>query len=143
MLSHPLETNVAKAVLKLACKAGAGHWRAVHMPLVKSLDTFVKEGLRQNKRSIGKRERVASVDAQAAIVRVLDAAASEDDLTDRQVEGAVALLITYQHGMRPVQALCLDVTHVRFFRDASDDLACVLSFHAAKQTPGNEFELLR
>lgn len=143
VLSHPLETNVAKAVLKLACKAGAGHWRVVHMPLVKSLDTFVKEGLRQNKRSIGKRERVASVDAQAAIVRVLDAAASEDDLTDRQVEGAVALLITYQHGMRPVQALCLDVTHVRFFRDASDDLACVLSFHAAKQTPGNEFELLR
>lgn len=59
------------------------------------------------------------------------------------MEGAVALLITYQHGMRPVQALCLDVTHVRFFRDASDDLACVLSFHAAKQTPGNEFELLR
>lgn len=104
----------------------------------------MKEGLRQNKRSIGKRESVsASVDAQAAIVRVLDAAASEDDLTDRQVEGAVALLITYQHGMRPVPALCLDVTHVRFFRDASDDLACVLSFHAAKQTPGNEFELLR
>lgn len=41
VLSHlKLETNVAKAVLKLACKAGAGHWRAVHMPLVKSLDTL-------------------------------------------------------------------------------------------------------
>ena len=50
---------------------------------MKSLDTFVKEA-RQNKRSIGREERVASVDAQAAIVRVLDAAASEDDRpTDR------------------------------------------------------------
>jgi len=143
VLSHPLETNVAKAVLKLACTASTGHWRAIHMPLVKSLDTLVKDDLRQHKRSIGKRERVAPVDTQAAIVRVLDAAAREENLTEKHVEGAVALLITYQHGMRPVQALCLDVTHARFFRDVSDDLACVLSFHAAKQTPGNEFELLR
>ena len=132
-----------KSVLKLACTAGVGHWRPAHLALVKSLDTYNNPSTKRRFKSIENRERVASVELQAGIVKVLDYAASDDGLTDADLDGAVALAISYQHGMRPVQMLCLDVSHVRFFRDASDDLACLLSFHAAKQQQGKEFEVLR
>jgi integrase len=142
-VSEPKVSWAFKVVLKLVCTAGVGHWREAHLPLVKSLDTLNNPSTKKRLKLIAGRKGVAPVDIQAGVVRVLDAAARDDDLSDAEVEGAVALAISYQHGMRPVQMLCLDVSHLRFFRDASDDLACVLSFHAAKQKQGKEFEILR
>jgi integrase len=142
-VSNTRVSGTFKVVLKLACTAGVGHWRPAHLPLVSSLDTLMNPSTKKRLKAIASREKVASIELQAEVVRVLDAAVKEDELSEAEVEGAVALAISYQHGMRPVQMLCLDVSHARFFRDASNDLACVLSFHAAKQSQGKEFEVLR
>jgi hypothetical protein len=89
------------------------------------------------------RQGLVSPAQQADIVSVLDAAAADEDLSLFHLEGAAALALIFQHGVRPVQVLCLEVRHVRFFRDASDGLACVVSFHSAKQREAKEFEIVR
>ena len=113
------------------------------MPLVSSLDTRANSGVAKRTGLIESRQSLVSASLQAGIVKVLDAAASNGDLSLIQLEGAAALALIYQHGVRPVQVLCLNVQHVRFFKDASDETACIVSFHAAKQKGGKEFEIIR
>lgn len=132
-----------KKVLKLACKANAGHWSSRTLPLVSSMDTRANASVAKQAGLIEGRQMVVSAGLQADIVNVLDAAVTNSDLSSTHLEGAAALALIYQHGVRPVQVLCLNLEHVRFFRDASNGLACVVSFHAAKQRDGKEFEILR
>lgn len=132
-----------KKVLKLACTANVGHWSGRAMPLVRSLDTRANSAVSKNKRNIESRQNLVSVTLQAGIINALDAAARNAALSLIQLEGAVALLLIYQHGVRPVQVLCLNIQHVRFFKDSSNETACVVSFHAAKQKDGKAFEIVR
>lgn len=132
-----------KKVLKLACTANVGHWSGRATPLVSSLDTRANSGVAKNTGNIESRQNLVSVSLQADIIKVLDAAACNTDLSPIQLEGAAALLLIYQHGVRPVQLLCLNLQHVRFFKDASDETACIVSFHAAKQKEGKAFEIVR
>ena len=132
-----------KKVQKFACAAHAGHWNSRTLPLVNSLDTRANADVARRTSRREARHDLVSPALQADIVNVLDAAAMNGDLSLFHLEGAAALALIFQHGVRPVQVLCLDVRHVRFFRDASDDLACVVSFHSAKQREAKEFEIVR
>ncbi|NHZ43646.1 hypothetical protein [Massilia aquatica] len=132
-----------KTLLRYACTAEVGPWRAKHLPVINSLTTGYSEPAKKKFAEIDSRTRIISAQQQAQLVRVLDAAAKADDLSVDEVEGATALALTFQHGVRLVQVVCLDLHHVQFFNDASGDLTCVVSFHAAKQKDGYEFELLR
>lgn len=132
-----------KKLLKLACSAQAGCWSKRLLPLVNSLDTRANSVVSKRTSDREARQGLVSPAQQAVIVSVLDAAATDADLSLFHLEGAAALALIFQHGVRPVQVLCLDVKHVRFFRDASDDLACVVSFHSAKQREAKNFEIVR
>jgi hypothetical protein len=132
-----------KKVLKLACKANVGHWSSRTLPLVSSMETRANASVARRTGMIEGRQMIVSAGLQADIVNVLDAAVTNTDLPSTHLEGAAALALIYQHGVRPVQVLCLNLEHVRFFRDATNELACVVSFHAAKQRDGREFEILR
>jgi integrase len=132
-----------KPLLKFVCQAEVGPWSKRLFPLVASLDTRANERVLQARRNIEARGKLAGAALQADIVRALDTASSTDDLSEQQLEGIVALGLIFQHGVRPVQVLCLRVEHAQFFTDAGGDLVCVVSFHAAKQDDGGEFEILR
>jgi len=80
---------------------------------------------------------------QAKLARVLDEYARGQPLTEQELEGLTALALFSQHGVRPVQLLSLRTEHVHLFQDVSGDAACVISFHAAKQPMGAEFEMAR
>jgi hypothetical protein len=135
--------RVLKTLMRLACSAEVGHWRTSHLSLVTGLDNRDKASTRRRSHVIASRQDVVSPTEQAEIVRVLDAAAVTDGLTFAEIEGCAALALIFQHSIRPVQVLCLESRDVRFFKDAADDLACVVSFHAAKQQGAGQFELLR
>ncbi|MDR5777716.1 MULTISPECIES: tyrosine-type recombinase/integrase [unclassified Caballeronia] len=132
-----------KKVLKLACKANVGHWSSRTLPLVSSMATRANASVARRTGLIEGRQMIVSAGLQADIVNVLDAAVTNTNLSSMHLEGAAALALIYQHGVRPVQVLCLNLEHVRFFMDASNELACVVSFHAAKQRDGRELEILR
>ncbi|TCK32595.1 phage integrase family protein [Paraburkholderia sp. BL8N3] len=132
-----------KKLLKLACSALVGHWSKRLLPLVNSLDTRANGAMSRRTSHREARQGLVSPAQQANIVSVLDTAATDADLSLLHLEGAAALALIFQHGVRPVQVLRLDVKHVRFFQDASDDLACVVSFHSAKQREAKDFEIVR
>ncbi|EPA96096.1 MULTISPECIES: site-specific integrase [Pseudomonas] len=132
-----------KNVLKLACTANVGHWSGRATPVVNSLDTRANSEVARHTGNIETRQHLINVHLHAGIIKALDAAACITDLSTIQLEGAAALLLIYQHGVRPIQVLCLNVQHVRFFKDASNETACVASFHAAKQKNGETFEIVR
>ncbi|MEJ1126385.1 hypothetical protein V9L20_02335 [Variovorax sp. CCNWLW225] len=134
---------VVKKILKVTCKAEVGHWKTKFYSLVSSLDTRANEQVQRRTAIRLSRAELVSPDLQGAIAHVLDAASLSNDLCDANIEGLVGLSLIFQHGVRPVQVLCLRTEHVQFFTDASGDFACVVSFHAAKQKHGNEFEILR
>lgn len=135
--------NAGKTTLRLACMAESGLWRPAHLPLIKGLDTKAREVLLAQRARLKRRETVLTLDTQAALVRVLDECACGPPLSEQEAEGLTALALGYQHGIRPVQLLSLRVEHVRLLRDASEDVACVISFHAAKQAEGGEYEIIR
>ncbi|WP_454766105.1 site-specific integrase [Cupriavidus campinensis] len=137
------KTGAFKAVLKLACRGEVGHWTQRHAALVKSLDTLANEGVRRRTSALEGRQKVVGPAMQAAIVQVLDTVSTIDEMLELDVEGAAALALIFQHGVRPVQVLCLKVEHVQFFKDVRDDLTCIVSFHAAKQESGKEWEMVR
>lgn len=132
-----------KAVLKLACQAQVGHWLPQHAPLVASLDTLANARVRQRIQAVELRQNLIDAAHQAAIVQCLDRAAMMDDLSQIQMEGAVALALMFQHGMRSVQVLCLSVEHIQWFTDISGDSICIVSFHAAKQRKRDAWEITR
>ncbi|MGJ7571571.1 site-specific integrase [Variovorax sp. RB2P76] len=135
--------GVLKAMLKRVCECGVGPWNARLLPMVSRLNTRANEGVRRRTNDIESRIGILPAGEQAAIVHAIDFAVGADDLSSDDLEGAAGLALIYQHGIRPVQALCLRLEHVQFFADATDDLACVVSFHSAKQQEGREFEMLR
>lgn len=131
--------KAGKAALRLACTAESGPWRPVHLSLIKGLDTKARSELLAQRARLKRREMVLSIDTQAALVRVLDECACGPPLSEQEAEGLTALALGYQHGIRPVQLLSLRIEHVHVLRDASDDVACIVSFHAAKQAEGGEY----
>src|SRR5260370_722938 len=81
------QATTFKAILKLACLAEVGPWKAAHMPMVKSLDTLANGRARARGTALRARKLLAGVDEQAAIVRFLDSASQTDKLSDLDVEG--------------------------------------------------------
>ena len=136
------QTAAFKSVLKLACRVGAGPWAVKHLALVESLDTLANPMVRERKRRLEGRNQMLQAAVQAQIVKVLNCAAEDPDLSGAEIEGAAALALLYQHGMRPVQVICLDVTDVDFF-SASGSGICVVTFHAAKQRGGKTWAMAR
>lgn len=136
-------SGVMKRLLKMACDAEVGHWNGRALSLVRSLNTHANAGLARRKNTLISREELVNISLQADIVRSLDAEAWNAEVENEYLEGAAALVFIYQHGVRPVQVLCLDTEHVRFFKDANDESACIVSFHAAKQRDEQQFEIVR
>ncbi len=134
---------VNKGVLKIACSSATGPWAPRLLTMVRSLDTRANAAVARCTNEIESRRHVISTSTQAEIVRVLDAAARNPALSEPEIEGACALALIFQHAVRPVQLFCVETSHVRFFKDADDDSACIVSFHAAKQEDGKEFEVPR
>lgn len=132
-----------KRLLKMACDAEVGHWNGRALSLVRSLNTHANAGMARRKNTLISREELVNISLQADIVRSLDAEAWNAEVENEYLEGAAALVFIYQHGVRPVQVLCLDTEHVRFFKDANDESACIVSFHAAKQRDEQQFEIVR
>ena len=134
---HGIDTaKAAKTVLRLACTASAGPWRHQHQDLIRGLDHRSGTMLLKLRAAHRRREKLLPIDVQAALTHALDEGAVDTDVSDTALEGLVALALMFQHGVRPVQVLTLRVEHVRLIRDASVDLACIVSFHKAKQRPG-------
>jgi integrase len=136
-------SEVMKKLLKMACDAEVGPWNRRAMSLVRSLNTHANTGTARRKNLLVSRQELVNTSLQADIVRLLDASAWNTHIEPQHLEGAVALALIYQHGVRPVQVLCLDVEHVRLFKDANDESACIVSFHAAKQRDEEQFEIVR
>jgi len=135
--------NLCKTILKLACSCSAGHWSVKHLGVVEGLATRSRRSPKQQSAEIKKRDRLVPVNVQAEITRVLDEA-NAHDLRETHAEGLTALALMYQHAMRPVQLLSLRTEHLKFTRDASNQLVCVISFHSAKQRSAvNAFEIPR
>ena len=132
---EPARANVCKAILKIACASSAGPWSAKHLGVVEGLPTRSKASYGKQAARIKKRDRLVPVDAQAQIARVLDEA-NAYELKETHAEGLTALAFLFQHAVRPVQVLSLRIEHLKFTRDASDQLVCVISFHSAKQRSG-------
>jgi hypothetical protein len=80
---------------------------------------------------------------QASLVHLLDECGSVRIDSEYELEGLATLALAYQHGIRPVQLLSLRVEHLRVLQDASGDSSCLVSFHAAKQAFGGEYEMVR
>ncbi|MGX0137735.1 tyrosine-type recombinase/integrase [Cupriavidus metallidurans] len=137
------QTATFKAVLKLACQAQVGHWSPQHAALVASLDTLANARVRRRVQAVESRQNLIGAAHQAEIVQCLDRAAEMGNLSQIQMEGAVTLALMFQHGMRPVQVLCLNVEHVRYFTDISGNSTCIVSFHAAKQRKRDPWEIAR
>lgn len=141
---HDIDTAKAgKIVLRLACDAGLGLWQSRHVPLIRGLDTHANRTVRSQ---LGKRVRramVISIEAQASITRILDDAAARGDVLPADGEALTALALMFQHGVRPVQVLSLRREHVRLIQDASGNMSCIVSFHAAKRHNGKAKELVR
>ncbi|MCZ8112337.1 MAG: tyrosine-type recombinase/integrase [Betaproteobacteria bacterium] len=138
-----LDIDVAKAgktILKAAAVHEVGPWKPLHEAMVKSLDTRAKVSLQRQRSKIKRREQLLPVAQQAAITRILDHASEEESLEAADAEGLAALAIHYQHGMRPVQLLCLHLEHAHLVQDASGNWNCIISFHTAKQSDGNVYE---
>jgi integrase len=135
--------KAGKTVLKAACRASVGEWRPMHTAFIRSLDTYAKANLVSQRARLKRRETMLDGRTQARIVSTLYEAANNDSLPSKEVEGLAALALLFQFGVRPVQLLALKREHVRLVRDASGALACIVSFHAAKQPGGGEFELPR
>ncbi|MGJ7568934.1 tyrosine-type recombinase/integrase [Variovorax sp. RB2P76] len=134
---------VGKAILKLACATSTGPWKPRHVPLIQGLDTHGDApGIAQIRR-VRRREKLVPIDVQGALVKVLDELSGSPSFSESQAEGLTALALMYQHGVRPVQVLALRHEHLTWVRDATDDLVCLVSFHAAKQKNGDEFEIVR
>ncbi|MHC8285961.1 tyrosine-type recombinase/integrase [Pseudomonas sp. XS1P51] len=134
---------VMKGLLKMACDAEVGPWSRRALSVVRSLETYANTGMARRKSLLVSRQNLVNTSLQADIVRLLDASAWNTHIEPEHLEGAVALALIYQHGVRPVQVLCLDVEHVKFFKDANDESACIVSFHAAKQRDEQQFEIVR
>lgn len=142
-VADPNFSRVMKKLLKIACDAEVGPWNKRAVSLVRSLNTYANTGIARRKNLLVSRQELVNTSLQADIVRLLDASAWNTHIEPKHLEGAVALALIYQHGVRPVQVLCLDVEHVRFFKDANDESACIVSFHAAKQRDEQQFEIIR
>lgn len=142
-----LDVDTAKAgktLLKLACKVGLGDWTASHLDLARSLDTRAKRGLQAQRGKLKRREKLLPVSTQADVVRVLDEAAATEALSEKHVEGLAALALVFQHGMRPVQLLALRMEHLPPpNKDATGEIALVVSFHAGKKQTDDPSEMLR
>jgi integrase len=135
--------KAGKAILKLASNSAVGTWLPLHSALVKSLDTRAKAVLLSQRGKVKRRERLLSANQQSTLTRVLDDAAEEQSLPPEDAEGLTALALIYQHAMRPVQLLAIRMEHVRLVQDATQEWACILSFHTAKQPDGKAYEVLR
>lgn len=136
-------SSVMKNLLKLACDSEVGPWNSRAKSLVGSLNTYANASMASRKSLLVSRQELVNTSLQADIVRLLDASACNTHIKTAHLEGAVALAFIYQHGVRPVQVLCLDTEHVRLFKDANDESACIVSFHAAKQRDEQQFEIVR
>ena len=64
---------------------------------------------------------------------LLDTAVACDDLSAIHLEGMVFLAFAFQHGVRPVECITLEVGHIRLIRDAAGNQQAIVSFHRAKQ----------
>lgn len=140
------DVDVAKAgksILKLACQATVGPWKAMHIPVVSGLEGHSKRNLLAQKGKIRRREKLLTVDVQAAVTHVLDEAGYAPNLPEDVAEGLTALALIFQHGVRPVQVLALHRNHVELLRDASGEPACIISFHAAKRRNGKTIQITR
>lgn len=135
--------KAGKIVLRFSCKASAGPWRPSHLALIKSLDTHARRTFLAHRGRRKRRESVLDVGIQAALVRVLDEGSQSALPSEQEMEGLAALALFYQFGVRPVQVLALRCEHVSLLSDAFCETACIVSFHAAKQAAGGEFEMPR
>jgi integrase len=135
--------KTAKQILKVASLASAGPWLPVHTDIVVGLSTRAKASLLAQKGKIRRREKLLSIDQQAAITRVLDEGVRRLEYTETEAEGFCALAMYFQLGMRPIQVISLNVDDVSLMDDAADEKAAVLSFHAAKRRDSWGVELLR
>ncbi len=135
--------KAGKSLLKLACRASVGAWRPSHLQFVRALDTKARATLLAQRGKLKRRERMLDVRTQAKVADTLHEAVHFDALHADELEGLAALALMFQHGVRPVQVLSLKREHVKFLVDASGSRACIVSFHAAKQIAGGEFEMPR
>jgi integrase len=141
--SEVLDVDIAKAgksILKAAVANALGPWKPIHEAMVKGLNTRAKTALQRQRSKIKRREHLIPVSEQAELIRVLDETSEQASVEEADAEGLAALALYYQHGMRPVQLLCLHVEHVHLVQDASNSWTCILSFHTAKQSDGVVYE---
>ena len=141
-----LDVDTAKAgktTLKLACKASVGDWTPRHLSLVSGLDTRANASLKAQRSNLRSRGSVISVQAEAAITKILDEGANNFGLNTGEIEGLSALALIFQHAVRPVQLIALRAEHIRIFEDARNELTGIVSFHAGKKHGEETFEMAR
>lgn len=144
LINEPDMAWAGKKVLGYACLSSAGHWEPRHQDFVKALDHHAAKRLLAHRARVANRDKVLSVQTQAAIVKILDnAAAAVNELDESDAEAFSALALAFQHAMRPAQLLPLKTHHLQFPTNATNELSCHVSFHAAKQRGGKTFELPR
>jgi site-specific recombinase XerD len=130
--------KTAKSILNLALANSLGVWNPSHKHLVKSLSTRANSGVSAQRGKIENRSTLIATNSQVEIVRLLDAKAREESLAEWQIEGLATLALAFQHGIRPVQTICISMNHVQVLDEADGKSSTVISFHEAKKKGNTE-----
>lgn len=129
--------KAAKSILKLCAHHSLGPWHTVHQNLIAKLSTRANSTVAAQRDRIEKRSKLIATSSQIDIVRLLDEKAGSVDLLEWQIEGLTALMMGFQHGVRPVQLLSLLTSHIHLLNENDGKVACIISFHEAKKKGSN------
>ena len=125
--------SAAKTVLRHASLAGVGPWRPAHIGLIDSLPTNAWKQQRASTARIRTRAHLLPAATRASIVGILDRVATEPRLDSADLEGFCALALMFQQGVRPGQAILLNVRDVYISTDADGRTNCVVSLLPMKR----------
>lgn len=129
----------ARRLLRWCIDAGLGHWSFASQSVLDRLSsTYLQDS------GIRDRSMVISVTSQAKITRLLDnKSRAVSTLSTTELRQFVALAWSFQHGMRPVQQITVDLSNVRLYTDIKGERQAHLVFHKAKQREDAPAPLVR
>lgn len=131
----PMLFQAGKALIYFFSEFGLAGWEEAHANILKTLRGPVGS---TPLRSVRDRSAIISHAEESQIISYLDSLAQRANgdtglLTPVVYRDAAILILSYQHGIRPVQIANRNLSHVRLRRDAAGEAIVHITFRYAKQ----------